>query len=162
MAGEPRAGAIGSGKAKATADAGLRARAGLIVVGLAGMGWGLWQLVVVSPSSTRPLAALTWIAGALVVHDGVLAPIAVAVGILAMRWLRPAARRVVAAGLFVAACLVAVALPALLTPGVDGNPSATPRNYGLGLAVALGVDVVATLAGVLAVTHRPGRRPRAR
>ena len=129
-----------------------RLRVALGVVGCAVIGFGLWELVVVSPRATHPVAAIGWLAAGLVVHDAVLAPLAVVVGLLVSRLLRGSSARVVGAGLFVAACVVAVGVPALLTPGVAGNPSATPRDYRGGLLVALAV--VALVTGTWAVLAR--------
>lgn len=93
-------------------------RAGWAVVaaGVLAIGWGLWQVVVVAPSATRPVAAAAWLAGALIVHDGVIAPLAVLVGLLLVRLLSPRSRRVVAVLAFVAVSLLVLALPSLLRP----------------------------------------------
>jgi len=82
----------------------------------AAIGYGLYELVGASPRATRPVAALSWLAGVLVVHDGILAPLAVVAGWALTRLLLPRARRVVGALLLVAACLAIVAIPVLLSP----------------------------------------------
>ncbi len=83
----------------------------VVTIGVAGIGWGLWHLVVVAPSATRPPAALLWLAAGLVVHDAVLAPLAVLVAIALGRTLRAPVRRVVGVLVFVLVALVLVALP---------------------------------------------------
>ncbi|HYY12453.1 MAG TPA: hypothetical protein VE781_16060 [Kineosporiaceae bacterium] len=130
-------------------SAGVWWRTPVIAAGLGVLGYGLWLVV----TSGAPFGVAVWLAGSLVGHDGVLAPLAVLAGAVVVR-LVPAGpvRRVVAGGLSVAACLVLVALPALGTPGVPGNPTATPRDYPLGLAVLLalvaaGTAVLAVIAG---------------
>jgi hypothetical protein len=140
-----------------TAAAG-RLRAAAVAVGGAGVVFGLWQLVIVSPQATRPVSAVAWLAGSLVVHDGLLAPAALVVALLLTRRLSGRVRRVVGVGLFVAVCVVLVALPALLGPGVGDNPSATPRNYGAGLLAALGVVAVGTGLAVVVVRVRAAPR----
>ncbi len=99
----------------------LPARYGLVrvtAVLLAGaaIGYGLYELVGASPRATRPVAALSWLAGVLVVHDVILAPLAVLAGWALSRLLPPRGRQVVGALLFVAACLAMVAIPVLLSP----------------------------------------------
>lgn len=94
----------------------VRLRWGMVLLGCAAIGWGLWQLLVVSPSATRPLAAVAWLAGVLVVHDAVLAPLAVLVGAGLVAVLRPPARRWVGAALLVAVSLLLVAAPGVLQP----------------------------------------------
>jgi hypothetical protein len=87
-----------------------------IGVGLASIGIGLWHLVVVAPSATRPIAAVAWLAGVLIAHDVVLAPAAVVVGTVAVRLVPAPARRWVAAAALVLVCLVLVAAPGVLRP----------------------------------------------
>lgn len=127
--------------------------------GVAALGYGTWQLVT-GGRSTRLSSSLPWLAGALLAHDGVLAPLLVLIG-LALTWLLPApVRRVVAAGLLVGGCLLVVGLPALLAPGLRDNPTATPRDYGHGLLVVLACAAVGTLAAGGLVTLRARLRRR--
>ena len=126
-----------------------------IALGLASLAFGGWELLT-GGSATVP--AVPWLAGSLVLHDALLAPVAVVAGLVLVRVLPAAVRRVVAVGLFVAVSLVLVALPALRAPGVADNPSAVPRDYSRGLAVALVGVAVATLVAVL-VTVAGRRRP---
>jgi hypothetical protein len=136
-------------------------RALVLACGLGSLAYGGWQLLG-GGRATNPVSSLPWLAGSLVVHDGVLAPLAVLAGAVLVRMVPiPAApRRVLAGGLFVAACLVLVAIPALGTPGVGDNPTATPRDYPRGLAVLLAVVAVATLT--LTATRWRGATGRAR
>lgn len=130
-----------------------RWRLPVLVAGLIVLGYG--TLLLLSGGSAAPTTAVgVWLAGSLVGHDLLLAPLTLVVGALAVRRLRGRERGVVAAGLLVAACLVLVALPALLTPGVPDNPTATPRNYGAGLTVLLAADAAITAALVLTTRRR--------
>jgi hypothetical protein len=73
---------------------------------------------------------LGWLAGALLAHDAILAPVVVMVGLVLVRLLPGAVRRVVAAGLFAGTCLILVAIPVLGKPGVRTTrqrPRATTR-----------------------------------
>jgi hypothetical protein len=142
-----------------------------LLAGAGALGWGMW-LLLTGGRATAPLGTLTWMAGALLGHDAVVAPLAVAAGWVTVRLTARAprdVRRVVAAGLFVATCLVAVAAAAILAPGID-NPTATPRDYGRGLATLLAIDAItvslisAALGIRAARARRTGgrRRPTAR
>jgi hypothetical protein len=134
-----------------------RWRLPVLVTGLIVLGYG--TLLLLSGGSAAPTTAVgVWLAGSLVGHDLLLAPLTLVVGALAFRRLHGRERRAVAAGLLVAACLVLVALPALLTPGVPGNPTATPRNYGAGLTVLLAADAAVTAALVLTRRRRRSDR----
>jgi hypothetical protein len=92
------------------------ARIGAVVLAGGALSYGLYELVAASPRSTRPFVAAQWLAGVLVVHDAVLAPVAVLVGWALSRLLPPKARRGMAVTLFVGVCLALVALPVLLSP----------------------------------------------
>ena len=111
-----------------------------LAAGLAALAYGC-RLALTSGSLP---AVVEWLAGSLVLHDALLAPLTVFAGVLVTRIVPHDIRPVVAGGLVAAACLVLVALPALLTPGVPDYPTTTPRNYGAGLAVLLLVDALAT------------------
>lgn len=87
-----------------------------IGAGLASIGIGLWQLLVVAPSATRPIAAAAWLVAVLVAHDAVLAPAAVVVGAVLVRLVPASTRRWVAAAALVLVCLVLVAAPGVLRP----------------------------------------------
>lgn len=128
-----------------------------LAAGLGALAYGL--LLLVTNGGAAPVAAVVlWLAGSLVVHDGVLAPLTLGAGALLARLVPAGARRVVAGGLAVAACLVLVALPALGTPGVPDNPSATPRDYPLGLAALLAADAAVTALVVLVTARRERSR----
>lgn len=83
------------------------------------IGIGAWHLA----AQPDPYDALVWLAGALVLHDGVLAPLVLAVGLLVAA---VPGRRVVRGALIVCGVLVLVTLPLLLRPGAPPNPSALP------------------------------------
>jgi hypothetical protein len=131
----------------------------LWVLGAAALAFGLQRLLS-GGLKTAPDSSLTWMLGLLVGHDAVLAPLVIVVGVVLVRALRrrPAVIRTIAGGLFVAACLTLVALPALLSDGAPDNATATPRDYGAGLAIAVGVDAVLTVAVVVVLVLRRRRR----
>jgi hypothetical protein len=119
--------------------------------GLAVAAFGVQQLLTGARAAAFG-SAVAWLVGVLVVHDVVLAPAVVAVGVLLRRRLRGPARRalpVAAGGLLVAGVLCLVAAVAIIAPEVSGNPTVRPRDHGRGLAVLLVADLFGTL-GVLA------------
>jgi len=91
-------------------------RVGAVAIAGAALAYGLYELVAASPRSTRPVVALEWLVGVLVVHDALLAPFVVLVGWALTRLLPSRVRRAVAVALFVGGCLGLVALAVLLSP----------------------------------------------
>lgn len=102
-----------------------------------------------------PFDVLVWLGGALVLHDGIIAPLVLATGLAVAA---VPARGLVRGALLTAGVLVLVTLPLLLRPGAPPNPSALPLPYGRNLAVVLAA--VAVAAGVTAVVGRWQRRSR--
>ncbi|MFI8766725.1 hypothetical protein ACIGN6_17670 [Streptomyces sp. NPDC053792] len=125
-------------------------------LGLALIGLGAW-LVADQPD---PTGVLVWLAGALVLHDGILAPLVLAVGLLFVGRSR---RGLLRAASVVAGSVILVTLPLLVRPGEPPNPSALPLPYGRNLAIVLAA--VAVVAGALYLVRRRRdlvRRGRAR
>jgi hypothetical protein len=128
----------------------VRWRAPAAVIGVAALAFGMLELVSGAGPLPRLWSSVLWLAGVLIAHDVVLAPLTVAAGwALSRRLSGRAVRRIVAGGLLVAGSLVAVAVPALLTPRVADNPTATPRDYLGGLALALAVTAAVTILMVI-------------
>lgn len=130
------------------------ARVGLALGGLAAMGVGAWVLLVDAAPQT-PVQVATWLAGVLVVHDLLLAPLVLLVG---LGLTRLPARRALRGGLLVAGCVTLVALPPLLRPGRPRNPTLLPLDYGHNLVTVLLAVAAATAATALAT--RFARRDR--
>lgn len=105
-----------------------------------------------------PLDALEWLAGAVLLHDAVLAPLIMAAGLLVTAL---PARRVLRAVLMTGGALTLVALPALLRPGPPANPSVLPLPYGRNLLLLLGLALLAGVTSALIARGvRRGRRRR--
>ncbi|MFJ6934736.1 hypothetical protein [Streptomyces sp. NPDC101132] len=121
---------------------------GVLLIGIGG-----WHLA----AQPDPYAVLVWLGGALVLHDGVLAPLVLAVGLLVAAL---PARPVVRAALVTAGALVLVTLPLLLRPGAPPNPSALPLPYGRNLLLVLAAVAVCATAAALLARLRSRRRPR--
>ncbi|MEV7174201.1 hypothetical protein AB0O18_31455 [Streptomyces sp. NPDC093224] len=93
-------------------------------LGLLCAAWGGWLLL----QQPEPWRIAVWLGGAVVVHDGFVAPLVFAVGSLAAAaGLR--LRGVPRAALIVAGSLTAIALPPLLRPGPAANPTVLPLDY---------------------------------
>ncbi|MFJ3923324.1 hypothetical protein [Streptomyces sp. NPDC090022] len=110
-------------------------------LGLALMGFG-GALLLQEPA---PWRIALWLAGGAVVHDGLIAPLVLAVAALtaaAGLRLRGAAR----AALIVAGSLTAIALPPLLRPGGTANPTVLPLDYLRNWLLAMAAIALATAA----------------
>ena len=88
----------------------------------------------------RPAVWIRWWVTAALVHDLIVAPAAIAVGWLVVRFAPRAVKAPLQAALLLSAVLVAVSWPALRGYGrVASNPTYLPRNYANGLALSLAV-----------------------
>ncbi|MFF0066067.1 hypothetical protein ACFYRC_31915 [Streptomyces sp. NPDC005279] len=94
-----------------------------------------------------------WLAGAIVLHDGIVAPLVLGIGLLMAA---VPARGTVRGALVVAGCLTVIALPVLLRPGAPKNASVLPLDYLRNWLIALAA--VAVFTGVLLVGMRVLRR----
>jgi len=127
------------------------------LLGVAGVGLGAYGVVVLVGSGFADAwPVLVWLGGGLAVHDAVLAPLVVGLGVLAARlvgW-RPG-RAVLLLVLVLLGTLTLVALPVLLGYGaIPHDPGLQERSYRLGWLVAAG----AVLVGSAAVGLRMWRR----
>ena len=99
----------------------------------------------------RPTLWVKWWVAAAVIHDVVVAPLAIVVGWVAIRFAPRAAKAPVQTALILTAVVVAVAWPALRGYGRNpSNPSYLPRNYGTGLALSLALVWLACAAWTVA------------
>lgn len=133
---------------------GLIAGSAIFVFGLAGL--------LRNARATIPADWLTWIAGALVVHDALLVPLALLAGVVCARVVPAAARGTVQATLAVGAVVALMSVPVLLAKGRrPDNPSLLPHDYARNLAIVLALIAVAGLLVVVvrAARARTGRSP---
>ncbi|WP_367126339.1 hypothetical protein [Streptomyces phytohabitans] len=144
--------------------------------GVALLGFGGWLLVAETRAGTVP-DLLRWMVGALVAHDGVLAPLVLLAGAV-LRWAYgrrgPGGRAgvgtggtapygggsygVVRGGLLVGGCLTLVAVPMMLRQGESRNPTVLPLDYTANWLLLLAVTLAVTVA--LSALRAPAYRAR--
>ncbi|MGI9083917.1 MAG: hypothetical protein ACR2FE_01325 [Aeromicrobium sp.] len=132
------------------------ARVALGGLGVAVAVWGVWLLS--DDGLDRLLSTAFWLAGGVVVHDFVLAPVVVAVGVLATRAL-PGKHRAVAAIAFLIWGTVTIAVANVLS-GQGGKPdmdSLINRPYGSAWLVLTGLALGAAI--VVAVVRSRHDQP---
>lgn len=131
-----------------------------VVVGAAGallVAWGLVLLVGMGPQQL--LAVATWLVGGVVLHDAVLAPVVVGLGVLAATRLTPRLRAPLVGLLVVLGPLTLAAVPVLGRFGARAdNPTLLDRPYWTGyLALVALAVVVAAVAARLRLRGRESR-----
>jgi hypothetical protein len=117
---------------------------------------------------TRPGQLVRFLLGGALVHDLVLAPMVLLVGVLIARRVRGRWRAPVQSALFISATLTLFAYPLLRGYGrVWRNPTSLPHNYAANLIVLVAAVAVGTAVVALVSANRrrdggapaPGRRP---
>jgi hypothetical protein len=129
-----------------------------LAIGALGIGaaaYGLVELLDLGFDNLR--AAVIWLVGGVLVHDGLLAPLTIAVCfVVARAWRRSLPAPVVVGGIVLATVTVA-AIPVLGRFGARAdNPTLLDRNYVLGWLVLATLTVLAVAAGVLVSRSRKG------
>jgi hypothetical protein len=110
-----------------------------LAVGGAIFAFGLYGLLH-NATQTVPANVLKWIAGALLLHDALLAPAVLAAGFVLTRLLPAAIRAGMQATLAVCAFVVVMSVPVLKAVGRrPDNPSLLPHDYGQNLALVIAV-----------------------
>lgn len=106
--------------------------------------------------------AVLWLAGGVIVHDAIIAPLTIGLTVLATRVAPSKARARVTVGLIVLAAVTMTAIPVLGRFGEKpDNPTILDRNYVVGwlvfaLVVLVGTLVAGPLAGLI---RRGGEKP---
>ncbi|MFG2367274.1 hypothetical protein ACGFY3_37505 [Streptomyces mirabilis] len=121
--------------------------------GLALMGVGVFLLLDVQDL----MGVLEWLGGAVVLHDALIAPLVLLVGLVLVRG---GVRGPVRGALLVAGALTAVALPVLLRPGPRANSTVLPLDYPRNwLLTLVAVATVTTLLVAAKEVRSSRRRP---
>jgi hypothetical protein len=135
----------------------LAGRLALAVAGLGAAGFGGWHLL----ENGRLTGVLLWLAGAVVVHDGVLAPLTVLVTAVGARVLPTRARRPVLVAFVLLATVTLTAVPVLGGWGRrPDNPTLLDRHYVVGWCAFAGLVLTGTLLGAVRVRADRPRRGR--
>jgi hypothetical protein len=103
---------------------------------------------------------LWWLAGGVLLHDVVLAPLTLIVGLLAARLLPRWAFGAAAAGFLVLASVTLIAVPVLGRFGASAsNPTLLDRDYWAGWAVFAATVLAVTVAWAAAARYRARHMP---
>lgn len=134
-----------------------RARGVLILLGTAGMAYGAW-LLVSRQDLGQIVEVVLWLAAAIVIHDGILAPVVLGLGWVGGRLLPRAVARGAVVVLVLLGPATLVAIPVLGRFGAKpDNPTLLDRDYTQGLLV---FGVLCVCAGVaVALGELRSRQP---
>ncbi len=126
-------------------------RAVRVVLVLAGVGVGLWGVWLMRDfTSERLVSAGIWLAGGIAVHDAVLAPLTVVLGVVAARVLPRPARKATALAFVVWATLTVVFVPVLSGQGgKPDNDTILGRPYVASWLVLTAILVAFAVVGAL-------------
>ena len=132
----------------------MRTRLLLGVLGVAVAAYGAWLLLQEDLSALVDTAV--WLAGGVVLHDFVLVPLTLLLGVALIRLLPANVRAPAAGGLVVLGTVTLMAVPVLGGWGANAdNPTILDRNYAAGWLVVAGVT---TLVVVVTIVVRAGGR----
>ncbi len=125
--------------------------------------YGAW-LLLTRQDGGQLVSAGAWLVGGVVLHDAVLAPVVVVLGVLLVRAVPRAVRAPVAVVGIVLGSVTLLALPVLGGFGRRAdNPTLLDRDYGAGWWALAAVVVVVVAAGTLVRRRRgDGAGPRGR
>ncbi len=133
-------------------------RIGLGALGLGAIAYGAVRILQ-SPDSSKPLDLLKWLVAALILHDGILAPIISLFGFAMARLIPGRARAYIQGGLIVGALVSTFALVEIYREGKSlPGQSLLEQDYGRHLLVILGIVLVLTVALYLTRVVRDRRR----
>lgn len=117
----------------------------LVAAGIAAIGFGLWHWRDIDPEKLT--STLVWMAGVVVAHDLVLAPLVVALGVVAARLVPQRWRTPLAVGFVLWGTLTLIALPVLSGMGErPDNPTLLDRPYATAWWAGTALVVLCVLA----------------
>jgi hypothetical protein len=138
----------------------MRTRVLLGAIGIAMIGYGTWRIFA-NARATQPLHLGEWLLGALVVHDGVIAFVIVAVGWVLVRAVPGRARAYVQGGLITAGLVTAIAVVETYRRGKSAPGQALlEQNYRANLVVLLVLICLGTLLCYMVRVVRDARSTR--
>lgn len=134
----------------------------LALSGLALVAYGgvlAWEFA--TSRAVNAVQGAAWFIGGPLVHDAIVAPAVGLTGLVLTRIVPKRWRTPVAAGVVLSGVLTLVAIPLLWRPyGMFTNPGLHDRNYGAGLAIALGAVWLTVVAAGLVRRTRSTRSTR--
>lgn len=134
-------------------------RIGLAIAGVLLLGFGISRLLTQVPLSSLMWLAV-WLVAAVVIHDGVLSPLVLAVGWLLRRLIPARGRRYLQAGLIMGAMVTVVAVPMIYRSHRQPVSKAIlDQNFGGNLTLLLGLLGGATLLAYAVRVARDRERP---
>lgn len=120
------------------------------------IGFGLWGILENS-LDTRPSNLARFVVGGALLHDLLVAPVVILLGVLLARAVPGRARAVVQAALVISGVLALFSYPLVRAYGLAANnPTSLPRNYALNLTIVLGVVWAVAAAMVFRKLRRAG------
>jgi hypothetical protein len=126
-------------------------------LGVAVAAYGAWLLLQEDLSDLVDTAI--WLAGGIVLHDFVLVPLTLLLGVVLVRLLPANRRAPVAGGLVVLGTVTLMAVPVLGGWGANAdNPTILDRSYPAGWLVVAGVTILVIAALVLTTTFTQAGR----
>ncbi len=134
-------------------------RISLAVAGILLMLFGAMRLLTEVPVNMLVVLA-TWMIAAIVIHDGIVSPLIIAVGWTLARWIPPRARRYVQFTLLVAASVAVIAIP--LAYREDTQPVAESmllQNYLGNLTLIVGIVAALSLVAYAIRVANDNRGP---
>jgi len=125
----------------------------LICLGIWCAWYGLTLLLETGIPELRSIGI--WFAGGILLHDGVFAPLSIAIGLSGRWWLPRAWWAPAACGAVCTVALLALAAPVIRREGaIADNPTVLDRNYAAGLTIALVVVWTLVAAVILRRTRQ--------
>lgn len=135
----------------------MRFRLLLGTAGLALLGFGVFRILD-DQSRTDPRGLVRWLVGYVLLHDGVIVPVTMLVGVALTKFVPPRARRYLQGALVAAALVTLVSIPIIYKRGSQpAAKSLENQDYGLHLAWLLVLIGSVTLVAYLVRVVRDGR-----
>ncbi|MDQ3752953.1 MAG: hypothetical protein M3333_08705 [Actinomycetota bacterium] len=126
----------------------------MAVIGWLIMSYGVYGLMI-NAARTHPSSWLLWFLGGIVVHDFLIAPVVISVGVIVSRAVPDDFRGPVQGALVAGGIVTLTALPYVLGFGrSSSNLSALPNNYATALLTLLLVITGVAVALIVLRRHR--------
>jgi hypothetical protein len=123
----------------------MRVRIALFGAGIALLSFGVFRLLTQIPHPKLIMLAI-WLIGALIIHDGILSPLIIAVSWTLAHVVPPRARKYLQAALIAGGLVTIIAIPLIYREGKQPpNKAILRQDFGGNLTVLLGVIAAVSL-----------------